>query len=116
MPGMIVIESDRERVSERANDLANRMLPAPTNLAEAMYKREWHENAAPTLSVLLPGTRAGGTTACRFDHPDQNGPLGINPAEWAQQLDDGDQLDRTDESGELARGMEMPSLGKGECH
>ena len=40
------------------------------------------------LSDLLPGTRAGGTTACQFDHPDQhsNGPmrmrmhsLGIQP-------------------------------------
>eukprot|EP00439_Symbiodinium_sp_Y106_P035889 s7757_g4.t1 len=29
------------------------------------------------MSVLLPGTRSGGTTACRFDHPDQhsNGPM-----------------------------------------
>ena len=49
----------------------------PRPLGEALFKREWDENTAPMLSVLLPGTRAGGTTACRFDHPDQhsNGPM-----------------------------------------
>ena len=77
--------------AERANDLADRMLRAQIGLAEAMFKREWDENTAPMLSVLLPGTRAGGIPACRFDHPDQfsNGPrsslrmrmssLGISP-------------------------------------
>ena len=66
-----VVENDRERVVERANDLADRMLRAQVGLAETLYKREWNENTAPMMSVLLPGTRSGGTTACRFDHPDQ---------------------------------------------
>ena len=72
-----VVENDRERVVERANDLADRMLRAQVGLAETLYKREWNENTAPMMSVLLPGTRSGGTTACRFDHPDQhsNGPM-----------------------------------------
>ena len=72
-----VVENDRERVVERANDLADRMLRAQVGLAETLYKREWNENTAPVMSVLLPGTRSGGTTACRFDHPDQhsNGPM-----------------------------------------
>ena len=72
-----VVENDRERVVERANDLADRMLRAQVGLAETLYKREWNENTAPMMSVLLPGTRSGGTTACRFGHPDQhsNGPM-----------------------------------------
>ena len=72
-----VVENDRERVVERANDLADRMLRAQVGLAETLYKSEWDENTAPMMSVLLPGTRSGGTTACRFDHPDQhsNGPM-----------------------------------------
>ena len=74
-----VVESDRESVVEKANDLADRMLRAQTqtNLGEALFKRESDENTTPMLSVLLSGTRAGGTTACRLDHPDQhlNGPM-----------------------------------------
>ena len=72
-----VVENDRERVVERANDLADRMLRAQVGLAETLYKREGNENTVPMMSVLLPGTRSGGTTACRFDHPDQhsNGPM-----------------------------------------
>ena len=64
-----VVENDRERVVERANDLADRLLRAQVGLAETLYTM---------MSVLLPGTRSGGTTACRFDHPDQhsNGPMG----------------------------------------
>ena len=71
------VENDRERVVERANDLADRMLRAQVGLAETLYKREWNENTAPMMSVLLPGTQSGGTTACGFDHPDQhsNGPM-----------------------------------------
>eukprot|EP00439_Symbiodinium_sp_Y106_P027821 s7030_g3.t1 len=52
-----VVENDRERVVERANDLADRMLRAQVALAETLYKREWNEDTAPMLSVLLPGTR-----------------------------------------------------------
>ena len=61
-----VVENDRERVVERANDLADRTLRAQIHLGEALFKREWDENTAPMLSVLLPGTRAGGTTACQI--------------------------------------------------
>ena len=79
-----VVQNDSERVVERANDLAERLL-------KTQIGREWDENTAPMLSALLPGTLAGGLTACKFDHPDQhsNGPvssltirmssLGINP-------------------------------------
>ena len=72
-----IVENDRERLVERANDLADRMLRAQVGLADTLYKREWNEDTAPFLSVLLPGTRSGGTTARRFDHPDQrsNGPM-----------------------------------------
>ncbi|CAE7775887.1 unnamed protein product [Symbiodinium sp. CCMP2592] len=44
-----VVENDRQRAAERANDLADRMLRAQVNLAES-----------------------GGTTAYRFDHPDRH--------------------------------------------
>ena len=65
---------------ETATDLADRLLRAQIELiglADAMYRREWDETTAPMLSILLPGSRAGGWTACRFGHPDQhsNGPM-----------------------------------------
>ncbi|CAE7330836.1 unnamed protein product, partial [Symbiodinium sp. CCMP2592] len=49
---------------------------AEVKLAEAIYKREWSDEC-PILSVLLPGTRSGGMSGCRFDHPDEhsNGPM-----------------------------------------
>ena len=47
-----VVENDRERVVERANDLADRMLRAQVGLAETLYKREWNENTAPMMSVF----------------------------------------------------------------
>ena len=52
-----VVESDRESVVEKANDLADRMLRAQTqtNLGEALFKRESDENTTPMLSVLLSG-------------------------------------------------------------
>ena len=53
-----VVENDRERVVERANDLADRMLRAQVG-----------EDTAPMMSVLLPGTRSGGTTAWSFRSP-----------------------------------------------
>ena len=46
-----VVENDRERVVERANDLADRLLRAQVGLAETLYKREWNEDTAPMLSV-----------------------------------------------------------------
>ena len=130
-----VVENDRERVVERANDLADRLLRAQVGLAETLYKREWNEGTAPMMSVLLPGTRSGGTTACRFDHPDQhsNGPmsslrmrmhsLGIQteingPNYWMvetswTQMTKAERLFLT--KGNWACRMAIRSLGKGEC-
>ena len=122
-----IVENDRERVVERANDLADRMLRAQIGLAETLYKREWNENTAPMMSVLLPGTRSGRTTSCRFDHPDQhsNGPmsslrmrmhsLGIQteingPNNWMLETGTTVPYKR-----ELACRMAIRSLGKGEC-
>ena len=122
-----IVENDRERVVGRANDLADRMLRAQIGLAETLYKREWNENTGPMMSVLLPGTRGGGTTACRFDHPDQhsNDPmsslrmrmhsLGIQteingPNNWMLETGTTVPYKR-----ELACRMAIRSLGKGEC-
>ena len=71
-----VVQSDRENVIERAMDLADRLVKAQIGLADTLYRRGWNDVTAPVLSILLPGTRAGGLTACRFDHPDKhsNGP------------------------------------------
>eukprot|EP00439_Symbiodinium_sp_Y106_P060088 s3562_g8.t2 len=46
-------------------------------LAEAVYRREWNDEWAPILSLLIPGTRSGGLSGCRFEHPDEhsNGPM-----------------------------------------
>eukprot|EP00439_Symbiodinium_sp_Y106_P076010 s1279_g15.t1 len=46
-------------------------------LAEAVYRREWNDEWAPILSLLVPGTRSGGLSGCRFEHPDEhsNGPM-----------------------------------------
>ena len=101
-----------------------RFVPRP--LGEALFKREWDENTAPMLSVLLPGTRAGGTTACRFDHPDQhsNGPmsslsmrmhsLGLQPEmngpnNW---MIESKSRATVPQQGELACGREMPAMEK----
>ena len=73
-----IVENDRERLVERANDLADRMLRGPSGPGQTLSIREnGMRTTAPFLSVLLPGTRSGGTTARRFDHPDQrsNGPM-----------------------------------------
>ena len=42
-----------------------------------MYRREWNDEWAPILSLLIPGTRSGGLSGCRFEHPDEhsNGPI-----------------------------------------
>eukprot|EP00439_Symbiodinium_sp_Y106_P072984 s3565_g13.t1 len=44
-----VVENDRERVVERANDLADRLLRAQVGLTETLYKREWNEDTAPMM-------------------------------------------------------------------
>ncbi|CAE7419965.1 unnamed protein product [Symbiodinium sp. CCMP2592] len=46
-------------------------------LAEAVYRREGNDDWAPILSLVIPGTRSGGLSGCRFEHPDEssNGPM-----------------------------------------
>ena len=39
---------------------------------EKHYRREWNEEWAPLLSVVIPGTRSGGLSGCRFEHPDEH--------------------------------------------
>ena len=52
------------------------MKEAQIRLVEAVYKREWSEEC-PIISLHLPGTRSGGLSGCRFEHPDEhsNGPM-----------------------------------------
>ena len=47
--------------------------------SEAVYRREWNDERAPTLSLLVPGTRRGGLSGCRFEHPEKhsNGPTSL---------------------------------------
>ena len=56
---------------------ANRLHDAQVGLAEAVYRREWNDEWAPILFLLIPGTRSGGLSGCRFEHPDEhsNGPM-----------------------------------------
>eukprot|EP00439_Symbiodinium_sp_Y106_P080247 s176_g19.t1 len=60
-----------------ACEMANRMHVAQTGLAEAVYRRERNDEWSPLLSLLIPGTRSGGLSGCRFEHPDEhsNGPM-----------------------------------------
>ena len=64
------------KIEQEAMRVALRLYEAQMALAEAVYKREWSEEC-PIISVLLPGTRSGGMSGCRFDHPDEhsNGPM-----------------------------------------
>ena len=64
------------KIEEYGKIMARRLLEAQLALAEAIYKREWSDEC-PIISVLLPGTRSGGMSGCRFDHPDEhsNGPM-----------------------------------------
>ena len=39
---------------------ASRLHDAQVGLAEAVYRREWNDEWAPILSLLIPGTRSGG--------------------------------------------------------
>ena len=57
--------------------IADRLSNAQIGLAEAIFRREWNEDWAPIVSCVLPGTRSGGLSGCRFEHPDEhsNGPM-----------------------------------------
>ena len=84
-----------------ACEMANRLHVAQTGLAEAVYRREWNDEWSPLLSLLIPGTRSGGLSGCRFEHPDEhsNGPMSSLrlrmhslDIEWPQRMHDGDWL------------------------
>ncbi|CAE7362841.1 unnamed protein product, partial [Symbiodinium sp. CCMP2456] len=65
-----------DKIENDACQMANRMMDAQIRLAEAVYKRERSEEC-PIISLHLPGTRSGGLSGCRFEHPDEhsNGPM-----------------------------------------
>ncbi|OLQ04031.1 hypothetical protein AK812_SmicGene12941 [Symbiodinium microadriaticum] len=71
----VVWTLDIESLVTEANDFVDILLNVPQiGLAEAVYRREWGEDAAPLLSLRIPGREV-----CRFEHPDEdenaNGPM-----------------------------------------
>ena len=67
---------EKKAIVTYAQGMARVLHEAQVQLAEAVFKREWSEEC-PILSLLMPGTRSGGLSGCRFDHPDErsNGPM-----------------------------------------
>ena len=67
---------EKKAIETYAKGMARVLHEAQVELAEAVFKREWSEEC-PILSLLMPGTRSGGLSGCRFDHPDErsNGPM-----------------------------------------
>ena len=74
----VTLEDTEEmtKIENNAKAMARILRDAQVQLAEAVFKREWSEEC-PILSLLMPGTRSGGLSGCRFDHPDErsNGPM-----------------------------------------
>ena len=68
--------AEMTKIETYAKGMAKVLHEAQVKLAEAVFKREWSEEC-PILSLLMPGTRSGGLSGCRFDHPDErsNGPM-----------------------------------------
>ena len=68
--------AEMTKIETYAKGMARVLHEAQVQLAEAVFKREWSEEC-PILSLLMPGTRSGGLSGCRFDHPDErsNGPM-----------------------------------------
>ena len=68
--------AEMTKIETYAKGMAKVLHEAQVKLAEAVFKREWSEEC-PILSLLIPGTRSGGLSGCRFDHPDErsNGPM-----------------------------------------
>ena len=66
-----------DQIRVEACKMADRMYVAQVGLAEAVYRRECSDEWAPILSLSIPGTRSGGLSGCRFEHPDEhwNGPM-----------------------------------------
>ena len=79
LDGYVTTDSQTEcdKIEMDACEIANRLYDAQVGLAEAVYRREWNDEWAPILSLLIPGTRSGGLSGCRFEHPDEhsNGPM-----------------------------------------
>ena len=67
---------EKRAIVTYSQGMARVLHEAQVQLAEAVFKREWSEEC-PILSLLMPGTRSGGLSGCRFDHPDErsNGPM-----------------------------------------
>ena len=70
-------QTECHKIEMDAGAIANRLHDAQVGLAEAVYRREWNDEWAPILSLLIPETRSGGLSGCRFEHPDEhsNGPM-----------------------------------------
>ena len=70
-------QTEGDKIRMDACAIANRLYDAQVGLAEAVYRREWNDEWAPILSLWIPGTRSGGLSGCRFEHPDEhsNGPM-----------------------------------------
>eukprot|EP00439_Symbiodinium_sp_Y106_P081960 s2757_g21.t1 len=70
-------QTECHKIEMDAGAIANRLHDAQVGLADAVYRREWNDEWAPILSLLIPGTRSGGLSGCRFEHPDEhsNGPM-----------------------------------------
>ena len=68
----VTLEDTEEmtKIETYAKGMARKLHEAQVDLAEAVFKREWSEEC-PILSLLMPGTRSGGLSGCRFDHPDE---------------------------------------------
>ena len=75
----VMTDSQREchKIEVEGGAIANRLDDAQVGLAEAVYRQEWNDEWAPILSLFSPGTRSGGLSGCRFEHPDEqsSGPM-----------------------------------------
>ena len=65
------------KIEVEGGAITNRLHDAQVGLVEAVYRREWNDEWASILSLLIPGTRSRGLSGCRFEHPDEhsNGPI-----------------------------------------
>ena len=65
-------QTEYDKIEMDACEIANRLYDAQVGLAEAVYRREWNDEWAPILSLLIPGTWSGRLSGCRFEHPDEH--------------------------------------------
>ena len=87
----VVTDSQTEYVKIRMDACAitNRLYDVQVGLVEAVYRREWNDDWAPILSILIPGTRSGGLSGYKFELPDEHssGPMSSlhqHGPEWPQ--------------------------------